>query len=370
MEQYVEDFLSKPFPQKDFPLWIRMIIFYPQEERDLLVRHWYKSFANYYDQLQRSNYFRLDDYLWKYRNNDMPQFRDLEFLYAFNDYQLCHVQGVEIEDAFDGPVPFFGEGASGIHAMFAQLYRLIFDHGALKAVDTLRYYAARTPLVQIRRLCQNYMIKCIDDNLPYCKYGVTEWIRIIEDDKTVSPLSPDILPSDTDWLRRRCISFGLAMMDQEQGGTAGSMEAQAKPGLRGLLNCAEKKKEEIVSVIGEYLQKHHSGNDVARLVIALRECMLKDEDTEIESGKPLLTYNSFSYVYKALIDEFPSYGIVQYNTANEANNKLNLLWCEYKSAPELKKGKGKTAERTYLRDMEHINAIKNFMQKFQKILSD
>lgn len=253
--------------------------------------------------------------------------------------------------------------------MFAQLYRLTFDHGGLNAVDTLRYYAARTPLVQIRRLCQHYMIKCIDEDYqPYSKYGVTEWIRIIEDNKTVSPLSPDILPADINWLRNRCVGFGLAMRDLEQGDKNCSMETPSRQGLYRLLNCAEDKKEEIVSEIGEYLKEHHTGKDVARLVIALKEYTMHD-DTGVESESPLLTFTTFSYVFKAIIDKFPSYGIVQYNTANEANNKLNLLWGEYKNAWELKKGKGKTAEQTYLRDMEHINAIKNLMHKFQKILS-
>lgn len=109
MDERIKEFLSKPFPEKNHPKWLVMIFFYSEEERQLMVKHWYKAFAKYYDQLQRSNYFKLDDHLWKYRNENMPQFSDLEFLYAFNDYQLCHAQGVEMEDVFDGPVPFFGE---------------------------------------------------------------------------------------------------------------------------------------------------------------------------------------------------------------------------------------------------------------------
>lgn len=369
MDERIKEFLSKPFPEKNHPEWLVMIFFYSEEERQLMVKHWYKSFAKYYDQLQRSNYFKLDDHLWKYRNEDMPQFSDLEFLYAFNDYQLCHAQGVEMEDVFDGPVPFFEESRGSFHALFAQLYRLTFDHGGLNAVDTLRYHAARSPLVQIRRLCQNYMIKCIDeDYLLYSKYGATELMDIMEDNKTVSPLSPDILPSDINWLRNRCIGFDLAMRDLEHGDKSYSKEAPSRQDLYGLLNCAEDKKEEIVSEIGEYLKEHHTGNDIARLVIALKEYTMHD-DTDVESERPLLTFTTFSFVFKAIIDMFPSYGIVQYNTANEAHNKLNLLWDKYKSAPGLKQGKGKTGEQTYLRDMEHITAIKKLMQKFQKILS-
>lgn len=367
MDERLKEFLSKPFPEKDPPKWLVMIFFYSDEERNQLVKHWYKSFAKYYGQLQRSNYMKLDDHLWKYRNEAIPEFSDLEFLYAFNDYQLCHAQGVEIEDAFDGQVPFFDEGKGSLHAMFAQLYRLTFDHGGLNAVDTLRYHAARTPLVQIRRLCQNYMIKCIEESLPYCKYGGTEWIDILESNKLVSPLSPEILPADVDWLRHHCIGFDLVIRDLEQDGNTGPLEIQAPKGLYGLLNCAEEKKEEIVSMMGDHLKGHHSGNDVARLVIALKECDI-NEETENESERSLLSFTSFSYVFKAIIDEFPSNGIVQYNTAKDAHNRMELLWDEYKNGNFQKKGTGKTADQTYMRDKEQIQTILDLISKFQEIL--
>lgn len=107
MEKRIKEFLSKPFPVKDLPQWLLMVVLYPKEELDLVVKHWYKSFAKYYDELQRSNYMNLDEFLLKHQDRAHQQIDDLDFLYSFNDYQLYHAQGVEMENAVDGPIAFF-----------------------------------------------------------------------------------------------------------------------------------------------------------------------------------------------------------------------------------------------------------------------
>lgn len=364
MDNRLEEFLSKPFPREDLPQWLMMVEFYDKKDRDRLVMHWHETFAAEYDQLQRSNYADLDSFLRKYQGNSFVQVDALDFLYAFNDYQLCFAQGAEMADAFDGPVPFF-EKESHVHATFAKLYRLCFDDGGLKAVDTLRYHASPA-LVQIRRLCQERMIECIEESMTYDGRGAGEWQRITEDNRSLSPLPVDILPSDMDWLGKRSVGIGLDIMeDKDQHNTHNT---KVWPGLYGLLDCEEEKKEKIVGFIGSYLKGHHTGADIARLVIALRDN--NGDNAEMTSESPLLTFTSFRNAYKAIVDEFPSPDLVRYNTANEAYTNIEVLWNEFKNGQDLKKGRGKTAELTYMHDMAHIRAIKNLMQRFHDILCE
>lgn len=149
LDKRVEEFLSKPFPENGHPRWLMVSTLFSDETCELLTRHWYKSFGIYYDQLQRSNYMNLDDYLWQYRNWSMPQFSDLEFLYAFNDYQLCHAQGVEIKDVFDGPVPFFenlganywnGDGVEKDDSESAFWYELAAQSGDPQAMFCIGWF--------------------------------------------------------------------------------------------------------------------------------------------------------------------------------------------------------------------------------------
>lgn len=231
------------------------------------------------------------------------------------------------------------------------------------------------------------MIVCIEESMTFKGMDAYEWKRIIGDNQILSPLPIDILPNDINWLRKRSIGFDMSMreiegdspvataaqsdvdqrglMNHEKKGMRGQPDSEEKKDLRGLMNCEEEKKDNIISFMGDYLKNYHSGEDVACLVIAMDESVIKGEKNGLD--KPLFSFSTFSDVLKAITEEFPSYGIIKYNTAKKHYNAIQDIWLRYGESTLKPPGTGDTADTTYLHDMECVKTIQDLTLKCQHL---
>ena len=372
---WFEELLSKPFPRKVIPEEVIKALW--DDDPNLvkpILEHWYKAFGKYYQQLQRSNAVSLDSYLLEgetpARYADIGL--DLLSLYAFNDYHLCEVQGVAIDNVFEGWVQFFKE-ESYWHTVLALTYRMYLDKGGLKTVDILRYKAANSSLVQVRRACNSRICQAVDDSVALGHMSAEQWDDVIKENKILSVLHPDILCDNLEMIHKHTWTYisrgALKAKAMDVAEKKKKIDEEPHKPIADLLNCEDEKKQGVINLMGQYLQEYHDGMGVSCLVVAMKECKVSHSSNALKDGSPLLRFHDFASLVKPLHDSFPTVNIIKYNAAKDSFNKVWPEWTRVKKGIEnYVKGDGETADKTMRFQNMNIDRIRDLITKFQSVI--